>query len=29
LLVKAQRTRRATKVFTLKVPQQIQHGRRP
>jgi hypothetical protein len=28
-LVKAQRTRRATKAFALKVPQQIEHRRRP
>jgi hypothetical protein len=29
LVVKAQRTRRPAKVFTLQVPQQIEHRRRP
>jgi hypothetical protein len=29
LVVKAQRTRRASESFTLQVPQQIEDGRRP
>jgi hypothetical protein len=29
LVVEAQRTRRTSESFTVKVPQQIEHGRRP